>query len=291
MVEFIESAIDYDYVTISLTQSRIKKGLLSIPVSLIENFPKKKTKVHVFFDDKDFPVERNFTPYESSSRECRIGGMKEFYEKNNMKEGDETVIQFLGENRYRILSEHKFKLLVNKYENEFDASESEQKAEEKIKSLAMFTNTDKKTVIASEFLRLSRGTIEPRKYREQRPARGKESAPHSVRQLLAEVYGGKCQLTDFTFLMKNGKPYFEIHHIRPAFGDHLKNLLVVSPNVHAQFEYANVEERFDEDGWLRTVRFNAREFIVKQCIDNVKIKFSKEIHLLDESNRMWRKSK
>lgn len=285
MVELIESTIDYDYVTIGLTQSRINKGLLAIPVSLTENFPKKKTKVHVFFDDSGFPVERNFTPYESSSRECRIGGMREFYEKNNMKEGDEIVIQLLDENRYRILSEHKFKLVVNEYQNEFDTSESEQKAEEKIKSLAIITNTAKKTVIASEFLRLSRKAIEPRKYREQRSERGKEIVSHSIRELLADIYEGKCQLTEFTFLMKNGKPHFEIHHIRPEYGHHLKNLLVVSPNVHAQFEYANVEERFDEDGWLRKVKFNEREFTVKQFIDNAKIKFSKAVHLLNELNK------
>jgi hypothetical protein len=217
--------------------------------------------------------------------------MKEFYEKNSMKEGDEIVIQFLGENRYRILSEHKFKLLVSKYQNEFDASENEQKAEEKIKSLAIITNTDKKTVMGSEFLRLSKKAIGPRKYREQRSGRDKETVSHSVRQLLSEVYEGRCQLTNFTFLMKNCKPYFEIHHIRPAFGDHLKNLVVVSPNVHAQFEYTNVEEHFDEDGWLRKVKFDAREFTVKQCIDSIKMKFSKEMHLLNESNQMWRKSK
>lgn len=281
MVELIESAIDYDYVTIGLTKSRINKGLLAIPVSITENFPKKKTKVHVFFDDSDFPIERNFTPYESSSRECRIGGMREFYEKNNMKGGDEIVIQILGENRYRILSEHKFKLLVNMYQNEFDDSENEQRAEEKIKSLAIITNTDKKTVIGSEFLRLSRKAIEPRKYREQRSGRDKETVSHSVRQLLGEVYECKCQLTDFTFLMKNVKPYFEIHHIRPDSGHHLKNLLVVSPNVHAQFEYANVEEHYDEEDWLRKVKFNEKKFTVKQFIDKIKMKFSKEVHLLN----------
>jgi hypothetical protein len=281
MVELIESAVDYNYVTISLTQSRINKGLLAVPVSLTEKFPKRKTKVHVFFDDSDFQVERNFTPYDSSSRECRIGGMREFYKKNNIKEGDEIVIQFLGENRYRILSEHKFKLLVNKYQNEFDASENEQKAEEKIKSLAIITNTDKKTVMASEFLRLSRKAIRPRRYREQRSGRDKETVPHSVRQLLGEVYGGRCQLTDFTFVMKNGKPYFEVHHIRPDSGHHLKNLLIVSPNVHAQFEYANVEEYFDEQSWLRRVKFTEREFAVKQFIDKIKIKFSKEVHVLN----------
>jgi len=289
MVELTESPIGYDYVAISLTQSRINKGLLAIPVSLIENFPREKTKVHVFFDDTDFPIERNFTPYESSSRECRIGGMREFYAKKNIKGGDEIVIQFLGENHYRILSEKKFKSLVNKYQNEFDASENEHKAEEKIKALAIITNTDEKTVTTSEFLRLSKKTIEPRRYRGQRTARGKEIVPYSLRQLLAEVYKGKCQLTDFTFLMKNGKPYFEIHHIRADSGHHLKNLLVVSPNVHAQFEYSIVDERFDGEGWLRRVRFNEQEFAVKQFIDNLKIKFSKEVHLLNEPTHMLKK--
>ena len=49
-------------------------------------------------------------------------------------------------------------------------------------------------------------------------------------------------------------------------------------NIHAQFTYANLEEFFDEQGWLRRVKFNNDEFIVNQIVDNIPIKYEKEIH-------------
>ncbi|MFQ6008896.1 MAG: HNH endonuclease signature motif containing protein, partial [Candidatus Zixiibacteriota bacterium] len=101
-----------------------------------------------------------------------------------------------------------------------------------------------------------------------------------IRKIIADIYKGRCQLTDFSFLMKNGEPYFEIHHIRPNYGHHLKNLVVVCPNIHAQFEYANVKEHFDKEDWLRRVEFNSQSYIVRQFIDSVKLKFVKQVHYL-----------
>ena len=78
--------------------------------------------------------------------------------------------------------------------------------------------------------------------------------------------------------MKTGLPYYEIHHIKSNLGNHLKNLLVVSPNIHAQFTYTIAEEFFDTDGWLRKVKLNNEEFSVFQIIDNTPVQFQKEIH-------------
>jgi hypothetical protein len=69
-----------------------------------------------------------------------------------------------------------------------------------------------------------------------------------------------------------------LHHIDPDKGNHLKNLLVVSPNIHAQFTYANFEQYFDNDGWLRKVKFNQDEYTVYQIIDKLPKEFQKEIH-------------
>jgi len=40
----IESKLPFNYKTIRVTQSRINKGLLAIPVSLIDYFPKRKNR-------------------------------------------------------------------------------------------------------------------------------------------------------------------------------------------------------------------------------------------------------
>jgi len=280
-MNLIESTVPYNYVTIKMTQSRIRKGLLAIPVSLIDNFPKEKKDVIIYFDESRAPIEKNFTPYDSSSRECRIGGMRDFYHRNNITSGDEIVIQILGEHRYRILPERKFKSLVNKYQSEFDNSTTDGTIDEKIQLLSQITNTSKEQVISSEFIRLSKNPIESKRgYKKEQYIRTKENMPPAIRRILADIYKGRCQLTDFCFLMKNGEPYFEIHHIKPDYGHHLKNLVVVCPNIHAQFEYANVEEYFDEECWLRKVKFNSQNYPVRQFIDNDRQKFAKEVHII-----------
>lgn len=278
-MKIIESRIPFNYKTIKVTQSRIDKGLLTIPVSLIDSFPNQKTKVYVVTGIGEKASAKNFTPYTSSSRECRIGGMRDFYEKFQIQDGDEIVIQILEDNKYRILPDRQFENIVRKLENEFDKSQSEDEAEIKLHEVSKITSSGLKDTIFSEYYRLSTIQIEKRMYKKAILTQRKESAPSSIKKLLTEIYKGKCQITGFTFITKNGEPYFEIHHIKPDLGNHLKNLLVVSPNVHAQFSYAVVEDFFDQEGWLRRVRFNGRNFHVNHVIDKIANKFEKEIHL------------
>ncbi len=278
-MKIVESRIPFNYKTIKVTQSRIDKGLLTIPVSLIDYFPNQKTKVYVATGISEKASAKNFTPYTSSSRECRIGGMRDFYEKFQIQDGDEIVIQMLEDNKYRILPERQFENIVRKLENEFDKSQSEDEAELKLHEVSKITSSGLKDTIFNEYYRLSTRQIEKRMYKKAILTQRKASAPFSIKKLLTEIYEGKCQITGFTFITKNGEPYFEIHHIKPELGNHLKNLLVVSPNIHAQFSYAVVEDFFDQEGWLRRVSFNGKNFHVNHVIDKIPNKFEKEIHL------------
>lgn len=273
-----ESRISYNYATIKITQSRLSKGLLAIPVSLLDYFPKQKTQIYVATDINEKAIAKNFTPYTSSSRECRIGGMKDFYNKFQIKEDDELVIQVLGDNKYRILPEKRFENIVKKSEDEFDSSHNEDQALLTLEEVSEITGSTLKETAISEYHRLLTGEIGKRQIEKARLTSRKESVPASIKKLLSEVYQGKCQITGFTFIMRNKKPYFKIHHIKPELGNHLKNLLVVSPNTHAQFTYAPVEEFFDREGWLRRVNFNKEKFFVNQIIDKMPKKFEKEIH-------------
>jgi len=47
-----KSEIGYSYSTIRITKSRINKGLLAIPASLLDKFPKEKRKITIFFDSE-----------------------------------------------------------------------------------------------------------------------------------------------------------------------------------------------------------------------------------------------
>ncbi|AOW75595.1 hypothetical protein A3Q34_01080 [Colwellia sp. PAMC 20917] len=52
----------------------------------------------------------------------------------------------------------------------------------------------------------------------------------------------KCQICDFTFLLPNGKPYAETHHLKPLGGEHVGpdiegNMICLCPNHHAMLDY------------------------------------------------------
>ncbi len=253
--------------------------MLAVPVSLIDYFPKEKGKIYVATGMSDRVSVKNFTPYTSSSRECRIGGMRDFYEKFRIKDGDEIVVQILDDNKYRILPEKQFEDVIKRLENEFDKSQNEDEAGLKLLEVSKITGSGLKDTAFNEYHRLSIMKIEKRKTEKTRLTKRKESVPAAIKKLLAEIYEGKCQVTNFTFIMRNGRSYFEIHHIKPMLGNHLKNLLVVSPNIHAQFTYTFVEEFFDQQGWLRQVKFNKEKFLVNQIIDKIPKRFEKEVHL------------
>jgi len=276
----IKSKIPFNYKTIKTTQSRIDKGLLAIPVSLIDYFPKNKTKVYIAFGPSLKRSPKNFTPFTSSSRECRIGGMKKFYENFQIKDGDELVVQILDDDTYRIFTERQFEESVKTVEEALDKAKDENEAGYRLKKISEVTNSDFRETVFNEYFRLSKSEFEKRKHNKPWIGMRKEGIPATIRKILKEIYGGKCQITQFSFLMRNGEPYFETHHIKPDLGNHLKNLLVVCPNIHALFTYAHLQQHFDEEGWLRRVEFNNEEYNVIQIIDKIPKQFEKEIHFL-----------
>lgn len=274
--------IPFDYVTIKTTKSRIDKGLLAIPVSLVDLFPKNTSKIYLI-DETGSEEARSFTPYDSSSRECRIGGLKKFYDKYNIKNGDELVIQLLDDGKFKIIPERIFEKQVSDLETEIEESKDEKEIDQLLDKLSEITNKTPTEVIQSEFIRLSNQTYTQRKTRAIEKTTVSENIPASIRKFLLYLYKGKCQISDFTFLMKTGNPYFEVHHINTSIGHHFKNLLVVCPNIHAQFTYANTEQFFDSDGWLRMVKFNDNEYKVKQIVDTLPKSFQKELHLSNDA--------
>lgn len=87
----VQADIPLDYITIKVTQSRINKGLLAIPVSLLDWFPNTKQDINIVAPDGEI-FTCKVTPYNSTSRECRIGGLNRYFQKYQVKSGDELVI-------------------------------------------------------------------------------------------------------------------------------------------------------------------------------------------------------
>jgi len=262
-----KSQISYSYMTIKMTPSRISKGLIAIPVSLTEWFPKRSDIVHVHLDDSPDLQPKTFSPYESSTRECRIGGLAGWFEESRIKSGDEIVIQVIDKENfiYRLIPEKKFIAKTQELQYDFDNSESEQEASEKIITLAHWIHLDKQRVVLNEFKRLvDTIPMRDRKYASTRLNRARERAPANLRTLLEDIYKGHCQVCDFWFLKRDNKPYFETHHLNPLRGHHPKNVVAVCGNCHNQFERANVHQDFDMDDWLIRVSFNSRIYSVNQ---------------------------
>jgi len=269
----IRSQIAYNYATIRITKSRLDKGLLAIPVSLIQWFPKQNCQINVFLDDSVHSQLKTYTSYTSRSRECRIGGLPEWFRENQIKEGDEIVLQVVDKDNfvYRLIPEVKFITKTKQIQTEFDNSTDELNAEQNLFRIADWTRTDEKTAKLKEFFRLiKQPIIKERQLISKKGSFGKESTPSNIRILLGKIYLGHCQVCDFWFLRKDKKPYYEIHHLNPKIGNYIKNLILVCGNCHNQFEYADIKEEF-KDGWLAKIYFNNKIFVINQIISKHKI--------------------
>lgn len=275
-MEKVKTDLPFDYVTVKTTKSRISYGFLTIPVSLNDLFPKKVKDILLI---NDFGKEelKHFTPNTEKSGECRIYGLSKFFNKYNIQDGDEIVIQMIDENKYKIIPENVFKNSIVDLERKIEYSQTDKEVDKYIELLSSKTKKTNDEVAKSEFLRLISKKNSLRNTRSVSTTT-KENVSPFIRKILLEVYKGKCQLTNFTFITKSGLPYFEVHHIKPKLDHHPKNLLVVCPNVHRQFDKTNVENYFDNDGWLRKVKFNDDEYFVRQAIDFVTKEYHKEVH-------------
>ena len=275
------SPINYSYATIKITQSRLDKGLIAIPVALAESFPDHNEDVQVFLDNSPASQTKHYCSYTSSAGENRILGVTEWFRQNNIKRGDEIVIQFIDKERfiYRLIPERNFVSETKQLESGLDSSENEQDALEKITTLAHWTHLNEEKVVASEYLRLVNAVpIVRRRYVERSASRVRENVPANLRTLLRNIYQGHCQVCDFWFLKRDAQPYFETHHLDPSRGHHPKNVLVVCGNCHNQFEHANLKHEFNDDQWLTKVCFNERTHPVKQAVLSMKVEgFFKEL--------------
>ena len=278
-----KSEINYSYQTIKISQGRIDKGLIALPRSLMGWFPDHNTTIRVYLRDSLIPEIKSYTSHTGPTNESRIGRMADWFNTNNIRGGDEIVIQLVDkkERIYRLIAENDFIIKTKKLQDGLDNSQDENEALEGVVQLANWTELDQSKVALNEYRRLV-DTIPVRKrgYVSKQSNQTRERAPHNLRVLLGEIYQGHCQVCEFTFLKKDDKPYFEIHHINPVEGHQPKNLMVVCANCHRQFQFANVDHIFNDEGWLIKVNFNQKFYGTNQILLNAKIEdFMKRTHI------------
>jgi 5-methylcytosine-specific restriction endonuclease McrA len=274
-VKLFTSGIGYAYATVRITQSRLEKGLIAIPRGLSRLFPSKSGYINLYLDDSNVLLPRTFSSYDSTTRECRIGGMRDWFERRRVKTGDEIVIQVIDKDDavYRITLEKHFVVNTQKLQRKFDSSKQEDEANTALDNLLTWANAEPHVGPLTELSRLTQTMNKSeRKTVPISERRAKETVPAHLRVLYERIYNGHCQLCDFWFLKRDKSPYFEIHHIDPLLGHHPQNLVVVCGNCHNQFEHTETSLKFDKVGWLRFVRFNDRNYEVYQALIVAKLK-------------------
>lgn len=276
-----KSRITYSYATIRLTRSRIDKGLIAVPIALAKWFPDHNADIQVYLDDSPIAQSKRYSSYDSSTKECRIGGVRQWFEESDLRSGDEIVVQVIDKEHltYRLISEKDFVTATQQLQSSLDRSTDELEASDKLARLSEWTNLENSEVVLNEYRRLAATTVPmERRFTRRRPSRSRESTPPNLRTLLGQLYQGHCQVCDFWFLKRNDEPYFEIHHLDAMGGHHPKNLVVVCGNCHNQFEHADVAREFNDEEWLISVHFNRVLHQINQMALSARMPdFSKEL--------------
>lgn len=267
----VKSRINYEYLTVRLTRSRINYGLLAIPKDLLFLFPTASTDLWIKFDGFQSVNKKSFVLSEKN-KEARIYGLSNWFTKNNLKENDEIVIivDDFDKKIYKFFTEKKFIEVTNKLQSKYEKSYDLIDAQENLILLTKLQKLSEKDVAARELIRVSNSDMHLRKFKIRKNIRTKESVPPYLRKIFELLYKGHCQICNFGFLKKNLQPYYEIHHINSEVGNHPKNLVMVCANCHRQFEFASIQKVFDSSGWLKQVYFNNRPHDVYQYVDNIK---------------------
>ena len=259
-----KSKINYDYKSIRITKSRIEKGLLAIPKSFSNYLPNSNQKIKVYLNDSVIPQIKTFSSFDSPTNENRIGGLKNWFLENEIKEGDEIVLQILDKEKfiYRLFKEEIFLKKTEEFQTDFDNSKDEKTAEEKIERISNLTQVDQNKIVYNEFLRLTKYSNEEVRKRLKISNRlNRETTPSGIRTILGNIYGGHCQACSFFFWRtKKNKKNVQMP----------RNLILVCANCHRQFEYADVIKDFNIDGWLIRVLFNQKEYLIKQAVNEIK---------------------
>ena len=254
--------------TIRASASRLDKGLLAIPQKFRNLFPDKRSEIQVVFDDEESVRAVTFQPYDSVVKENRIFGLRRWFSKRDVREGDLISVAIENPDRrlYRIaLDRYVLERQEQRARQGLEAAQTDSEADRQLTLLSQLTRRRPRAVAKEELLRIA-GQSEPmpRPTVLPRVAERHEVVPSGIRVLLRELHDGKCQLCSFTFEKRNGEPYFEVHHLDPGVGHHPANLLVVCPNCHAQFEHATVADLRWAGRWLVGVTINGRHFSVRQ---------------------------
>ncbi len=259
---------DKQRFVVRASASRLDKGLFAIPQKFKDWFPDEKGQIRLVFDDEDAPRMLTFHPYDPTTKEARIFGLRNWYSKRGVRQGDliSVTLEDRDHRLYRIaLVRYVLERQERTARQRLQEASTDSEAEQQLTILWRVTKERPREVAQRELLRIAQESAP-----ESRPtvlpaiAERREGVPPGTRVLLRELHEGKCQICSFTFEKRDGEPYFEIHHLDPRVGHHPTNLLVVCPNCHAQLEHATVSDFRWADKWIIGLAINGKRLSVRQ---------------------------
>ncbi len=255
------------HFTIRASASRLEKGLLAIPQKFKDWFPRERRQIRVIFDDEEKPSTLTFHPYDSTVKEARIFGLRRWFSKRGIREGDliSVTVEDAEGGSYRIaLDRYVQERKEQKARQRLLAARVDSEAEQELTTLRRLTRKRPRDLARDELLRIAQSPRQARPRVVPGAVERHGGVPSAIRVLLRELHEGKCQLCSFSFAKRNGEPYFEIHHLDPGVGHHPSNLLVVCPNCHAQLEHAMITDLKWSGIWLVGVTINGQRISVRQ---------------------------
>lgn len=253
--------------TIYATASRIDKGLLAIPRRFASDFPQTRQKVLVTFDDGSKVEAKVYVPYDPKIKECRLFGLSRWFSRRGIVAGDAITVTVEDAARgiYRIALDRFIRQRrAAEARRQLFTTDSDEVAGDQLRKLAEAKRQQVKEIAFQEIALMAQRPVLRRKRTTVLQKGRAEAIPPALRVLLEAIHQGRCQICGFTFKKRDGRPYFEIHHLEGDKGHHPTNVLVICPNCHAQLENATISEMDRIMGWPVGVTINGRRFKIRQ---------------------------
>jgi hypothetical protein len=221
----------------------------------------------VTFDDGSKAEPKIYMPYDPKIKECRLFGLSRWFSKRGIVAGDAitVTVEDTAKGIYRIaLDRFMRQRQAAEARRQLYSTDSTEVAGDQLRKLAEAKREQVKEIAFQEIALMAQRPVLRRK-RTMALQKGRaEAVPPALRALLEAVHQGRCQICGFTFRKRDGRPYFEIHHLEGERGHHPTNVLVICPNCHAQLENATITEMDRIMGWLVGVTINGKRFKVRQ---------------------------
>jgi hypothetical protein len=143
---------------IRASASRLEKGFLAIPQRFKGWFPGEKGQILVVFDDEEKARELTFHPYDPVGKENRIFGLRNWFSKRNVREGDLISIT-LEDPDGRL-----YRIALDRFVRERQEKQARQKlrdagtdseAEQELRTLSRLTRKRPRELAQEELLRIA----------------------------------------------------------------------------------------------------------------------------------------